>query len=97
MRPEEYAHIRADIEAAVSASGQSDPTLPFELLTQAVGSLAALALGHATMQWKGNPQGLYYAATIENLAGDLLRGFQIRAVSGIPYGEPTHDEPEDHR
>jgi hypothetical protein len=87
MRRDELATIRADIEYAVSVSSQQDPTLLPELFNRCLAYLDRWSTGLL--------QGADMLPDPNYEVAELLRSLQVRATSGIPYGEPAHDPASD--
>lgn len=97
MKADELAAIRDDVRTAIlEAYANGDPTLLPQLLDKLFAEISGLALDPdqpASVRpfTRVDPAVQYWAVS-------LLRNVQVRAISRIPYGEPTHDnEPEDHR
>ena len=108
MKADELVHVRADIQAAIARSGQNDPPLLPQLLNRCLDVIAGFATGEP--ECVCYPRGWTPDATFAidcpvdgdgiEWAAELLRDMQIRAVSGIPWGEPVDDEPphrDEHR
>lgn len=88
MRREEFDHIRDDVATAIlEAPVSGDTQVGTDILDLLLTEIERVALGASV----GNKHPLAWAS-------DLLRAVQLRAISGVPFGEPTNvDPPEDHR
>ena len=99
MKADELEHVRADIQAAIARSGQNDPPLLPELVTWLLDEIGDMAVGKKQAVWRQGKVGVHYADLLSHWAGEVLRMAQVRAVSGIPYGEPVDEPPhrDEHR
>ena len=103
MRREECDHIRDDVATAILEVGVSgDMSVGPQILDLLLTEIEKVATvdGHAdrcNLTAPFDPP--FPGCTCEiGWAEDLLRKAQLRATSGVPFGEPTNvDPPEDHR
>lgn len=82
MTPEMLAHIRADVQTAMVENRETDPALLPELLDYLLTEISKIALSSRDGWQFVMPQAW---------AGWLLEQVQLRAISQVPFGEPTGD------
>jgi hypothetical protein len=107
MRREEADHILDDVAVAVleaytSGDRQVGPDILGRLLTEigymATGDCRCYPGGMSPGSYEGPQRGCPLHGEPAYWAAELLRDVQLRAVGGIPFGEPANvDPPEDHR
>lgn len=99
MKADELEAIRDDVQTAViNADYNGDPTLLPQLLDKLLTEIGRVAVLDPPFHLPAHAMQTCVGCYPNEWAGSILRNVQTRAISRIPYGEPTHDdEPEDHR
>ena len=91
MQADEVDHIRADIQQAILEAQHQDPTVTLEILWRLFDAVMLVSVAPSEAfagQWYLS--GDMERAELEDWADAVLRAVQLRAISKVPYGEPTN-------